>query len=94
MTAYLYIIGGTDKPYKLGITKDPTKRLKALQTGNPIPLTIHHLEPVPHTQVKHLETELHSMLSHKRLKGEWFDISLSEAKDFVTFTRIKFLKED
>jgi hypothetical protein len=61
-------------PVKIGISKDPQRRLDTLQTGSP-----HELELIYTARVaaeSECEDYLHEMWSSRRLNGEWFDIGL------------------
>jgi predicted GIY-YIG superfamily endonuclease len=89
----IYVIGPENGPYKIGITKDINRRIKSIQTGNPFKLFVHHEEPIPEEQLKFIETQIHKNLSHKRSKGEWFNITLDEAISHVKFARIRYLKD-
>jgi hypothetical protein len=75
--SYIYIIGGEVPPYKLGISKDPKKRLKSLQTGHPYPLQIHHIEETHISMTKLLETTIHRHLKLHKTSGEWFNVELA-----------------
>jgi hypothetical protein len=59
--------------YKIGSTSDLRRRLIALQTGNPYPITLIHSYEIPVSA----ETSFHNLLTkigcHER--GEWFKIS-------------------
>lgn len=71
--AYIYIItDGTN--YKVGVTKkEPEKRLKQLQTGNPKKLKIFNSFKVPIKMVYQLEKEAHNKIKTIYPKfGEWF----------------------
>lgn len=92
--AYVYVIGGTEKPYKIGITNNPERRLKNLQTGHPFELKIHHIEQIPESQVRLIEQTIHKTIKHKQTHGEWFDISLEDAISEVKFARIRYLKDE
>ena len=66
--------------YKIGVTKNTSKRIKQLQTGNAIPL-----ELVETFQTSHdykMETALHAQFSLKRMEGEWFKLSQEEVDSF------------
>lgn len=91
---YIYVIGGTDKPYKIGITGNLEQRLKNLQTGNPYELKIHYKEEIPESQVKLIEQKIHKIIKHKQTHGEWFDISLDDAIAEVKYARIRYLKDE
>jgi hypothetical protein len=91
---YIYVIGGTSKPYKIGITNNPTRRLKNLQTGHPSKLKIYHLEPIPDDQIRLIEQNIHKTIKYKKTHGEWFDIILEDAIAEVKFARIRYLKDE
>jgi hypothetical protein len=93
MNSYIYVIGTDKKPYKIGFSNKPARRLKDLQTGHPEQLTIHYLECIPKDQVKFIEKSIHSVLRHRRAKGEWFDLELEEAIAEVKFARIRYLQD-
>jgi hypothetical protein len=76
--SYIYVIGGDEPPFKVGISKDPTKRLKNLQTGHPYPIRIHSLTETCVTKTKLLETVIHRNLKHLRTSGEWFDVPVKD----------------
>jgi len=71
MTAltYIYFVqpeGGG--PIKIGRADDPEKRLRALQTGSPIPLRLCRTVQAPPTW----EIRLHYTFAAWRSHGEWF----------------------
>jgi hypothetical protein len=78
-TSYIYVIGSDSPPYKVGISKAPDQRLKALQTGHPRKLRIHSLRETNAEKTKLLESVIHHHLKHYKTHGEWFDISLEDA---------------
>lgn len=88
--SYIYIIGGDSPPYKVGISKNPKKRLKSLQTGSPYPLTIHSLTETCITKTKLLETVIHRHLKHYRTNGEWFNVPLEDLKLEIDFAIIRY----
>lgn len=90
---FLYVIGTKANYQKIGFSKDVERRLATLQTGNPSPLYIHHVEPVPKNKVRLLEKKLHRELNHKRLNGEWFNLSPNEAVLFLQYGIIRWLDE-
>lgn len=66
--ADLYFIGGDEGPIKIGVSNDPQRRLKGLQTGYPYPLQI--LATIEGGAM--LEIEYHERFAEHRLHGEWF----------------------
>jgi hypothetical protein len=91
---YIYVIGGTNKPYKIGITGNLEQRLKNLQTGHPYELKIHYIEEIPESQVRLLEQTIHKTIKYRKTHGEWFDIELEDAIAEVKHARIRYLKDE
>jgi len=79
---YIYLIQlGDTEIYKIGISNDPHRRIKQLQSKCPIPLKLIF------TNFGHdyefAEKYLHSHFRHQRIKGEWFKLS---AEDILQIT--------
>lgn len=64
----VYFIGGDTGAIKIGIARDPERRLATLQCGSPIKLRIMASGPGSH----HDERTLHARFAEHRLHGEWF----------------------
>lgn len=74
----LYVIAPSeDGPCKIGIARDPDKRLRELQTGNPHKLGVYLISKCSNAQ--DFEYRAHRHLASKRMQGEWFDITVVEA---------------
>jgi Meiotically up-regulated gene 113 len=87
--SFLYVIAARKEgPVKLGLSQDPQRRVRQLQTGSAEQLVIHHVEEVSDARVKLAESALHRMLGHRRMKGEWFNMTVEEAIADVTFIRM------
>ena len=70
--------GGTS--VKIGVTKN-MGRLEKLQCGNPRRLSFEHLRPfITAAEAFGAEQYLHQQFKSKRLVGEWFAVSVSEAR--------------
>jgi hypothetical protein len=66
---WIYFIGNrTDGTVKIGISNNPEKRFKTLQTGNADDLTI--LALIPGNE--QTERALHRRFDHLHVRGEWF----------------------
>lgn len=87
---FIYVIGPAVGPQKIGLSGDVEKRLATLQTGFPGDLIIHHKEPIEAKKVRLLEKKIHTELNYKRVRGEWFDFTPEEARDFVIFFAIRY----
>jgi len=77
----VYLIRGNDGRYKIGIAKNPKKRLLQLQTGNSDRLTL--IDSYPSENARKIETALHTQYSHNKTIGEWFDLSITEEVIFI-----------
>ena len=73
-----------DSFYKIGNSKNPKNRLKALQTSNPSQLNlVLEYETDYKDEALFLERELHNFFAPFREKGEWFSIPDLIIEDFV-----------
>jgi hypothetical protein len=79
----VYIIAGGEHS-KVGVSNDPDKRLKQLQTGNPTNLFIHEkFWFKSENKARQVEQQAHKALKKHRQAGEWFSISPVEAERVV-----------
>lgn len=85
---YVYIMT-TKRALKIGVSKNPEKRIKSLQTANPDKITLAHVEPMnSRTQAYNIEKRmLHSYKKYKS-NGEWFK-NLSVVKAVKTLKATK-----
>lgn len=95
--SFIYLIKNTNEShYKIGVGKNPSNRLKQLQTGCSSELVIIHTYETDIPYI--IEKTLHRQYSILRKHGEWFDFSINEETDFlkncqIIESRIKLLKE-
>jgi hypothetical protein len=89
-TSFIYVIGGIDPPYKVGISRDPARRLKSLQTGHPYPLILHYTRETEICKTKLLEQVIHRHLKMSKTNGEWFDIVLKDLILEVDYAVIRY----
>lgn len=69
---FVYLLKGRGS-YKIGCSKDPLKRSEQLAIQLPFPVElVHHFFADDH---KAVEAMLHEAYKHKRLNGEWFNLS-------------------
>ena len=81
MKKYVYLISDLNSyTYKIGISNNPEKRLKALQTGNDKSLKI--LSKVLCKNYNNVETALHNKYNFLRISGEWFELSDKDVLNF------------
>ena len=68
-----FILNEDSNAIKIGLAKDPTKRLKSLQTSSPAKLAIIKTMQVDGLKAaQELEQSLHKQFGEIRLTGEWF----------------------
>jgi hypothetical protein len=67
--------------YKIGVSKNPNKRLSELQTGNPYPIEILYL--YESNMAYKIESVLHNRYSHFNTQLEWFELSIKEEVSFL-----------
>ena len=96
MNYYLYCIAYKNEgPVKIGISDNPFRRLKELQTGNPYKLNIYFMRNFRTKEIaRFIETNLSHQLNAKGVQinvggNEWFDFSLRRA-EIIFFYLPKF----
>jgi len=62
-----------DGPVKVGISNDPDRRIKSLQTGSPQKLRLRDRFWTPDDSS--VESTIHKMWSSVNKRGEWFDLA-------------------
>lgn len=68
--------------YKIGITKyTAKKRIKSLQTGNGKDIMV--VESFKSEFNNKIETALHRRYITKRARGEWFNLTPDDVKEFI-----------
>lgn len=66
---------------KIGVAVDPAKRLKTIQTGQPVRATIYASREFSCAKVAYaVENQLHRRFVRQRKVGEWFDLTPAAAK--------------
>lgn len=85
--SYVYLVKIKGHPvFKIGITTNPTMRIRGLQTGS-----FQKIQPVFCAKCldsRGVETILHSRFSDCRLEGEWFKLPDSEVHRVIALMRI------
>jgi len=78
---YVYLIQSLeDSYYKIGVSNNPQRRIKELQTGNSSPLKL--VETYQSEFANQIEKFLQNRYSHFHKEGEWFDMGISEEVSF------------
>jgi hypothetical protein len=72
-SAYVYVIGSVNEGlYKIGVSRNPIRRLKNIQASNPTPLALVAMRYTDRPFAE--EKRLHTALSPYRRNGEWFKL--------------------
>lgn len=89
---FVYVIASELEPntVKIGLSRDPDKRVKQLQTGHAAPLKVFHQVAFPAQNTRLVEQILHRELNHKRIRGEWFSLTIEQAIAEVDFALIRY----
>lgn len=91
MGSFLYVISASEQgPVKIGLSIHPEKRVRQLQTGHAEKLALHHREPITEQCARPMEQIIHRENRHRKLKGEWFDMTVAEAVAEVKHAMIRF----
>ena len=71
-TNYIYLLKTIDDcvKYKIGVSKNPKKRVKQLKTGNPNGIEL--LQFFESIYAYKIESKLHKEYKSNKLDGEWF----------------------
>jgi hypothetical protein len=82
---YVYFIISTaytaDGAVKIGHAVNPQSRLKRLQTGNVATLSIY--KQIHSSNRIQLERDLHQRFKHRHIRGEWYNLLLSEVDELT-----------
>lgn len=80
-STHVYLIQAENGLVKIGKTTDVQKRLAALDVGSPVDLKL--IAQKQDLFASDLETRLHQEYAHRRVKGEWFNLSKMEIEQIV-----------
>lgn len=70
---YVYIMESAGL-LKVGWSDDPSRRIKDLQVGSPLPIRLLHALPCPSYDVIAIEAAAHKALAPYHVRGEWHDV--------------------
>lgn len=72
--------------YKVGVSKNPTSRVRQLQTGNPDTIELVHAVTACGIDAYKAEACIHDFLKERgqHLRGEWFQLSISDLSQLKT----------
>ena len=79
-SGFVYLARNGKHWYKIGLSKQPLKRMSSLQTGSPLEVTLIHR--VFSFNTVELEKSLHEYYSAYWLRGEWFEFSRQMVNEF------------
>jgi predicted GIY-YIG superfamily endonuclease len=85
--SFVYVIAIGDGTAKIGISRDPTRRLRALQTGCPLKLRLCHTVAMDEYTAMRTEYRAHQLLKSHAMSGEWFSVTPDFALRVVKLAR-------
>jgi type I site-specific restriction-modification system R (restriction) subunit len=78
---YIYLIQSLEEGYyKIGVSKNPSKRIEQLQTGNASKLKL--IDTFQSKKADKVERILQRRYSHFHKNGEWFELSIGQEVSF------------
>jgi hypothetical protein len=86
LSSYVYVIGHTDGPNKVGITSGPRQRLAEFQCVSPVQLRHRWFRCESWEDAVALERATHVHLKKYRQRGEWFAVDAEAAEQAVEQT--------
>jgi predicted GIY-YIG superfamily endonuclease len=73
---HVYVVKDKRHECKVGMTKNVQARVKQLQTGHPMSLSVAKVFSFESKmQALHIEKSIHKMYRNHKMKGEWFNKS-------------------
>lgn len=84
----LYVIEHPHGFYKVGISNDPERRLKSLQTASPYELEL--VATVDTENSNGLESLLHDRFAKYHYRDEWFELPDKQVSEFKEMNHINF----
>lgn len=82
---FVYVIGTEPGPFKIGYATSLRDRLGSIQTGSHQKMQILYHAEMPYDDAPKVEQSTHKILASYRLSGEWFNVSLVDAKAAVDY---------
>jgi T5orf172 domain. len=67
----VYIISNGESSYKIGVSKEPSKRIEAIRNGNSKELALVY-QSRKYSNAFELERKIHSLFAEDKVRGEWF----------------------
>ena len=81
-SAFIYLVNIKDSNlYKIGYSTNVIKRLSSLQTANALELMI--TERYFSLNARSLESKLHEYYQENNIRGEWYQLSTTQVKEFI-----------
>ena len=88
---FLYCIANNQGLCKFGFSREPSRRLRALQTGSADQLHLVESVVVPEDRVREYERILHKEFAHLRVRGEWFNCDAARGASYLQWFAIHYL---
>ncbi|EHQ92138.1 GIY-YIG nuclease family protein [Desulfosporosinus youngiae] len=89
---HVYVITNETGRVKIGRAKNPTQRLRTLETQSGLKITKSFISPLIGNYEK-AEVDLHAKYKNKRVIGEWFDVNFNEVVSDLSIMKFDSPKE-
>ncbi len=85
---YIYLVRAItpDNHYKIGLSKEPVKRLEKMEIKLPFPIETIHL--IPTDDIHSAKKTLHDKYANKRVNGEWFHLTPKDVNYIKSIKKI------
>lgn len=83
---YVYLIRSDEGMYKIGISRNPNKRIAQLQTGNSSPLKL--ISIFESQNASKIERTLHRRFNYCKVNREWFGLSIFDEYNFNDYCKV------
>lgn len=81
--AEIYVLGTARGPKKIRVSADAKRRARAVQSTSGQALRLLHHQSVPGESRREVEAHAHWLLRDRWVRGEWFTVTLPEAKTAI-----------
>lgn len=92
-TSFIYAVTDDGLRHKIGHSSDLRRRMSTFQTGQATRLTLTAAIEVPRLRARPIEAAIHRDISWRKIRGEWFRLTLVEAKACLDHALIRWLDD-
>lgn len=80
---YVYMMRSSNDKYKIGMSKDPSKRIKSIRGNTPFGIECVHI--IETKDMRGLESHMHRKFKENVIAGEWFNLTMDQVHYFKNY---------